>query len=1130
MTSSGNINASAIAARNDATVALANFNFELSLFTHKIAPPREFEEIGRHLSASRLKEAQDGTRHSIARKLGILFKSVIPSTPELIKAYGTRASEIARSNTANPRGDDKSHGVFASNIGADGTTLWAAATSGRPAIACHLLACMLARMWDPPEATSIWVEIVSARKDEVERKLLDEGEVEQELLTAAAQTFQRSDLADWDASARAWLRVADSAMASRQIQLRLIIDNLRLPVNTKHNTYENIIQAWTSAMVQMEKLLEGVPLLRLQSGDICLGLSSWHLYPNMVHLSSESKTIEQNDPLFRGGGIVTLGLEPLEAGDYEAHRSVYWSLPLAHLRYYGLPVSRCRNISTAERDRLTMDEFLWVMTSAYMRSWDGGTAPKTSVIQYFGDVSTSLDQAILQAHNTFRSAGLQVSEQQAPSSANCPSVTSWLSLLAKTSRHYLSRLNEERVQRLRNLGLEYCKTFAGEPFQHIFNASNFLKAAYDLEDKIKLLREVAETLRDTSQDRDYEYIIAYKCKLSGLTADFITVEYATAFPEPEIPEEGEFRGQKSHRRWLAKGSTDDGQDFEEQRNDFDGRVVDQNKEHPNDATAAAMERKQSLREARIEVIHQRAGELRSKGENVAVVPSSNTSFPVFERRLGRRAAKNGETIDESRKHPVILIERKGRQSTSRHKQSITPKEEPRITIKLSPTSIISYELIYGDVHDIALFRRQRDRAQRPYALIHQPGSPTVDRQRPHTYTMPIEKIMEYFTARKVNFEKLAKKLDRSADLNANLLGLCLAANLYNDLDGATVDVRTAQFDFSKAHWVTSAIHAARRAKRESSGREGSNIILQSGRQEANLGAHRSFQGSPASLLSIHPRDIDHATCFACITMFETGTFNLHPDQLSNVFAFPSADSLYVASALLRDPASNPKQTAIQRCTGNIGRAGVAFLVPPVEPLIREYGIGEWYEYNRTDFDGTLDDYFSGTSLHLSFSEASMQVDVGYSGGRDIEAYLLETLVSVYDQQRNIGELDILATFASNRLITEFLTAEECNHSFNSPDVSAIGKQKTEHPTKVGFISIDNFAEIIKPPSQPGIIRARGNWQARLAAASICIAKGYRVILRPERICLNCLTKMYIEGESQTIESAIKSESGVVMIL
>ena len=121
MTSFGNFNASTIVARNE---ALANFNFEVSLFTHKIAPPREFEEIGRHLPPSHLKEAQDGTRHSIVRKLGILFKSIISSTPELIKAYGTRASEIARSNTANPRGDDKSHGVFASNIGADGTTLW----------------------------------------------------------------------------------------------------------------------------------------------------------------------------------------------------------------------------------------------------------------------------------------------------------------------------------------------------------------------------------------------------------------------------------------------------------------------------------------------------------------------------------------------------------------------------------------------------------------------------------------------------------------------------------------------------------------------------------------------------------------------------------------------------------------------------------------------------------------------------------------------------------------------------------------------------------------------------------------------------------------------------------------------
>lgn len=39
------------------------------------------------------------------------------------------------------------------------------------------------------------------------------------------------------------------------------------------------------------------------------------------------------------------------------------------------------------------------------------------------------------------------------------------------------------------------------------------------------------------------------------------------------------------------------------------------------------------------------------------------------------------------------------------------------------------------------------------------------------------------------------------------------------------------------------------------------------------------------------------------------------------------------------------------------------------------------------------------------------------------------------------------------------------------------------------MSLSNFAEIIMAPSEPGIVTAAGNWQARLAAASIGINKG-----------------------------------------
>jgi hypothetical protein len=55
----------------------------------------------------------------------------------------------------------------------DGTSVWAAATSGKSAIAVHLLACMSARAWSGPQATSIWVEFVEARRQELRKQIND---------------------------------------------------------------------------------------------------------------------------------------------------------------------------------------------------------------------------------------------------------------------------------------------------------------------------------------------------------------------------------------------------------------------------------------------------------------------------------------------------------------------------------------------------------------------------------------------------------------------------------------------------------------------------------------------------------------------------------------------------------------------------------------------------------------------------------------------------------------------------------------------------------------------------------------------------------------------------------------------
>lgn len=145
MSTIGKLTASAASGSVEIAPALANFNFDFALY--KIEAPKEFEGVGAALSTFRRQEAENGASHITARKLGALFEQLLPPVPELIRAYGQRASEISQSSSIDPQ-IRSSYGVFASRVGTDATSLWAAATSGQAAIAVHLLACMLAKIWE----------------------------------------------------------------------------------------------------------------------------------------------------------------------------------------------------------------------------------------------------------------------------------------------------------------------------------------------------------------------------------------------------------------------------------------------------------------------------------------------------------------------------------------------------------------------------------------------------------------------------------------------------------------------------------------------------------------------------------------------------------------------------------------------------------------------------------------------------------------------------------------------------------------------------------------------------------------------------------------------------------------------
>lgn len=247
-----------------------------------------------------------------------------------------------------------------------------------------------------------------------------------------------------------------------------------------------------------------------------------------------------------------------------------------------------------------------------------------------------------------------------------------------------------------------------------------------------------------------------------------------------------------------------------------------------------------------------------------------------------------------------------------------------------------------------------------------------------------------------------------------------------------------------------------------------------------------MNGLPSSLQPYH---LERATAFACVAMFESGIYDIDSSLLENVIAMSSSDSIYIGGALLLDPQEVTYSGDIRRVLGNIGRPGIVFLIPPVDPMIREVKMADWSRIDRDEFDGDMRDCFENTSLHLSFTGANTPVNLGFSGGQDLDVYLLETLISLRDGGDWIADLDILNPIGNVKL-RKMSDCQNHNHD------SVVAVQNVT--------AIDNWFGLIDTPETPlSIVRAHKNWQARLAATALSIALGYETVVLSDRPCWCC---------------------------
>lgn len=390
----------------------------------------------------------------------------------------------------------------------------------------------------------------------------------------------------------------------------------------------------------------------------------------------------------------------------------------------------------------------------------------------------------------------------------------------------------------------------------------------------------------------------------------------------------------------------------------------------------------------------------------------------------------------------------------------------------------SYAFFSGNPSTAAIFvdQTELERCKR------ESGGPNWGRTgRPIKETCDLKDLQAALDADAIDIEVMMaaiSKLTRDSRYFDSLKALAAAYKVFNEFDGATISPNVVTKPISSAKWA------------QSLARE-----------------------TDSCLSSISPLDRLHT--FACIAYFETDGLDMNPSQFTNVMALSSGDSIYVAAWLICDPAERQPANAMRRLHGNVGKAGLILLVPPADPQTLAPGIDNWKFIDREDFDGTVTNAFTSTSLHLSFTDWCIPVDVGEAGRgrRDAEAYIIESLVSVYDRGKWIADLDVLQALSKgcSQPDHEFFYKPFCNH------VSA----EALHPDQCSqpIVTIKNWDEFLEHPKSAAVAMAHENWDAKLALAVLGVRRGDRVFVM-DQICRSCFTDVFYVGGPECIAKAL----------
>lgn len=703
------------------------------------------------------------------------------------------------------------------------------------------------------------------------------------------------------------------------------------------------MEAWKTTLGVMEKMITGVSH-SIPDGAVILGLASWHLYPDMYVLTAGQNRINMQDPLFRHGGVITLGIS---SDNHDGDGGVSWSLPLSYLRYYGDPVMSTRTVGESS-SRLTFQEVFVVVLGCVLSSWG----------KYGQDIRKSA-QFILNLEEVVVKGR----------SEKGPYRRTWLNYLAEAAEAYLSAsgIEQQHLHSLICRGRRRYRNFLAQPDHHrgaffdMNNINTFLLLIPEMEAKISALRHIAQRLSASDPE---SLIIRYRVSRKPHFLDFVNDhlesvwEFATTLrsgPDRRKRKRDPSGDRSGHIRWiLLDGESPYTAANGEQYHDLEkffyvdkGRQSFQLYQMDTDSPNNEGTFEYLLGDINVAAIFKKPFGLAGGSETIDI--------EIFTTALERGWIESSQLC--------LYLDTYGRPEYLRSLRALAASGE---VYKLMPNATISTSL-FGEPLRNALWIPER-----------------------HDYTWPSQ-----------NATKIAD--DHDEPILPLLFGTGIDSRL---VLFEPLDQQTGQKD-QKANigLVNSEIMEV---DSQPTAREHQKDHSEPGTSPLDLDDDSTSANEKRRVYTdLVTYQLNRAQTFACIAMFENRNVNLDPRTLSAVFAISAANSIYVAMPLISDPSASPSANEVKHIIGNIGKPGLRLMIPPIKPTMKKIDENKWVPVPHLDFNGRLEDSFQHTSMHLSFSKYRLPVIAALNGEQAIQANFLETLVSIFDRAEWVADLDVL---------------------------------------------------------------------------------------------------------------------------